>query len=1241
MCDRERKEGNRYIMKLMKRITGALLAVLLTVSCGTMHAQAAEKSSDRVLSQMRQLVLQDAVKNAEEQPAIAEDAIVELIVELKGASGVELSPAQSAAETAEDQTLMEQVKRSQEKCIQSIMEIDKDALILHRYGLLVNGFSVRTRYSSKAKIEKLPGVASVVMANQYDRAVTETAALGAAVQTAQQSKFDGRGTVVAVVDSGIDYTHKDMVLSPGVAGKLSKEDVSAIQSGNPQLKGRYFTEKVPYGYNYADQNSSVIDTAVEDPAYNHGMHVAGIIGANCQSQAEINAYNGVRGAAPECQMLAMKIFSNTANVSASEADIIAAIEDSVALGADVINLSIGLSAGFHNSENGQQKAIKAAREAGVIVVAAAGNGAYAPYQQASDTKPHPNYSRVVDTGTIAEPGLSEDTIQVASRDNSARVVWQLSASLNGKKQGSFPYVLNDLDTSALTGSYPVVDCGLGTAAEMNGKDLSGKIALIQRGNIEFAEKKRNAQEHGALAVILYNSAGNETFLDYTSSDKELNIPALFLRHSDGTKLRSLASSGASVTFDASPVSLSLPFSGMSYFSSRGPASDLTFKPDVTAVGGYVWSTIGGNGYQTMSGTSMACPNVAGMAALMVQQLNERGADVEDPTAYVKAALMNTACPMADENGALYSPRAQGAGAADLSAALENTATAAVDGKPYIALGEMSGSRTVTVQLHNNGSEELLYSVSAEGTSASSVRFGAETISVQPGASASLSVTISAAGNTNSFVEGFLRFKPLSGSRNALSLPYMGFYGDWGSMQVMDDPLYEQEKTVYGQTGLYTVVNMGLVSQLVPLGDGESADYCAINPSDKSSYCNAMPEVSFLRNARNVTVDVTDESGKVLRVLDQQDYVRKEVPIEQSILAEVNWNWIWHGTNYNKVTGRSESLPEGQYYVNVRACADAKNAKQQLLTLPVKIDQTVPTVSATPVFTQGSTFQIEISAKDLGVVDSGIKNFVFLLDGDAYRDAEGNAVFRLEPGDSGSYLMTFRISDSNTNAVHTVDIGVTDYANNMGAARVYVFDTKESKMQVTADKQTYAPGESIGLRCTWSDSALGAKAEKYQVYAENFTELLGTMDGPEGRVAAMLPTGSWRIIVQALDGSGKVLDTNFTLVRVDGEQADESLFFKQTTSGEYLENGKSFSASIRAANLGDSGASAALILALYDGDMRMVDCVSVERSIAAGKTETLSATLSVPASGRYSAKIMVWNNLSDMESLTPCTWVSMS
>ena len=1229
-------------MKLIKRITSALLAVLLTVSCmegAALPAQAADESG-KALSKMRELVLQNAVEGAEAQTVIDADTVVELIVEMKSASGVERAQTQSAVETAEDQMLMGQVKSSQESCISAIMELDKSAVIVHRYGLLVNGFSVRTRYGNKAKIEAMPGVSSVVVANQYDRAVTETDKLGAAVETAQQSSYDGRGTVVAVIDSGIDYRHKDMVLSPGVEGKLKSADIDALKASNPQLKGKYFTAKVPYGYNYADKDNNVIDTAVEDSAYNHGMHVAGIIGANCQSQEEIRAYNGVRGAAPECQLLAMKIFSNTPDVAASEADIIAAIEDSVALGADVINLSIGLSAGFHNGDNGQQKAIRAAREAGVIVVAAAGNGATAPYQQASDTQYHPNYNTVIDTGTIAEPGVTENAIQVASMDNTSRVAWTLTAAKYGEKQGTYPYVVNDHDVSSLTGSYPIVYCGYGTAEELNGLNLTGKAALIERGRIEFAEKKRNAEEHGAAVILIYNNAGSD-FLDYTSSDDELSVPSVFLRFIDGEALRRLAGSGGTVSFDGGPVAVPSGSSGISYFSSRGPASDLTFKPDVTAVGGYVWSTIGGNGYQTMSGTSMACPNVAGMAALMVQQLREQGKSVEDPTAYVKTALMNTAQLLKDGNGTLYSPRAQGAGAANLSAALKNPVTVTVDGKPYLELGQISGDRTVKVQLHNSGTQTLSYRPTAVGGSASCVRFGAEIVTVEPGQTTELSVTIRTGGQTaDSFIEGFLRFTPGLGGEYELNLPFMGFYGDWGGMHVMDDPHYEKETSVYGKTGLYTVVNLGMISQTILLGDGESSDYVAFNPSDSDSYSNVMPEISFLRNAKNVTVEVTDENGKVLRVLDQQDYVRKEVSIEQNILAEVNFNWVWYGKSYDKTTGRNEPLPEGQYYINVRAHADAENAPQQVLTLPVKIDQTVPTVSVTPVFVQDNTFRVKISAKDLGVVDSGIKNFVFLVDGEAYRDADGNAVFELAADNSGDYLMTFRLKDGSANAVHTVDIGVTDHANNMGAARMLVFDTSASVMNVATDKRVYAPGESITVRCTWDDAAAEAKAVKYQVYAESFDELLGTLDGPEGRVAAMLPAGSWRIIVQAVDGSGKVIDINYTLVRVDGSQADGNLFFKQQNSGESLKNGKSFTASVQAANLGSDGAEAALILALYDSQMRMVDCVSVERKVAAGKTETLSATLSVPASGKYSAKIMVWNNLKDMESLTPCIWVGM-
>ena len=111
MCDRRRKEGNRLTMKFMKRITSAALALLLTISCITLNAQAAEgNSSDKALSKMRDLVLQEDVKDTEQQPAIPDDEIVELIVEMKSAAGVDRARTQSAAEAAEDQALMEQVR---------------------------------------------------------------------------------------------------------------------------------------------------------------------------------------------------------------------------------------------------------------------------------------------------------------------------------------------------------------------------------------------------------------------------------------------------------------------------------------------------------------------------------------------------------------------------------------------------------------------------------------------------------------------------------------------------------------------------------------------------------------------------------------------------------------------------------------------------------------------------------------------------------------------------------------------------------------------------------------------------------------------------------------------------------------------------------------------------------------------------------------------------------------------------
>ena len=110
--------------------------------------------------------------------------------------------------------------------------------------------------------------------------------------------YKGEGTVVAIIDTGIDPSHRDMVLSEGTVPKLTRQ---SLQGKN--LLGRYYTPKIPYGFNYYDMNHNIVDMG-PDPSM-HGMHVAGIAGANGDPEN-----GGIKGVAPEAQLLAMKVFSN-------------------------------------------------------------------------------------------------------------------------------------------------------------------------------------------------------------------------------------------------------------------------------------------------------------------------------------------------------------------------------------------------------------------------------------------------------------------------------------------------------------------------------------------------------------------------------------------------------------------------------------------------------------------------------------------------------------------------------------------------------------------------------------------------------------------------------------------------------------------------------------------------------------------------------------------------------------------
>lgn len=265
--------------------------------------------------------------------------------------------------------LINKVKEAQ-KPIKDEVEDQIGEEVRHTYGNLINGFSIDVKRKDVEKIEDIDGVKKVSEAKVYYPDMSKAKEFIQSASVWQDYGYKGEGLVVSIIDTGIDYTHKDMKLTNNSKVKISKDDVN-------QEFGKYYTEKVPYGYNFADDDDKVIDTS----GSMHGMHVAGIVGANA-SEDEVKNNQGIQGVAPEAQLLAMKVFSNNSEIKGAYSDdIIAAIEKSVELKADVINMSLGSSAGYRDDKDPEQVAIKNATDAGVICVVSAGNSttSTAPY----------------------------------------------------------------------------------------------------------------------------------------------------------------------------------------------------------------------------------------------------------------------------------------------------------------------------------------------------------------------------------------------------------------------------------------------------------------------------------------------------------------------------------------------------------------------------------------------------------------------------------------------------------------------------------------------------------------------------------------------------------------------------------------------------------------------------------------------------------------------------------------------
>ncbi|MEU5154671.1 S8 family serine peptidase [Glycomyces sp. NPDC021274] len=649
-----------------------------------------------------------------------------------------------------------------------------DYTVRHDFSRIWNGVSVETDPATARRLERLDLVEQVWSdvllmgpARVGDEAVSEEAQpeLAQAIETtraadAHDRGITGDGVKVGIIDTGIDYTHPDL-------GGCFGDDCRVA----------YGTDFVGDEFD-SDDPANAEPTPDDDPTDcgGHGTHVAGIVGANGQ----------VTGVAPDVEFGAYKVFG--CNGSTSSEVIMQALEAALEDGMDVVNLSLGQSFQWP----GYPTAVAADKlvEEGVTVVASMGNDGEAGVYSGS------------------APSLGSDVIAVASTDNPKQ---RMDAAYVPDLDRGIGYRSIDETPEPEPGSAtdPLVWLGRACPEDASETDVAGKAALIVRGTCTFKEKYARAVAEGATSVVIYNDRSGPFG---GSGIEDGPVPALAVTDTDGADLHDLAAIGKApvLEFTGETVLVDLPRGDFaSSFTAYGPAPDLSFKPDVTAPGGGIWSTVpvADGSYASLSGTSMSSPHVAGAAALLLD---------DDPRLEprdVRTRLANAAKPVTwgdnPDLGELEAAHRQGTGVIDVIDALDAEACLYPTG---VNTGDGTGPRTFELQLTSRDHETRTYELTHRSTIATTgdtrapgfvaaepnVTFEPKTLDLYPGQTATVQVTVEPSADLpeGSVFGGRITARPETGE--SLTAAYSGYQGDYLAIPVLDHPEFPRLAAVVGQ-----------------------------------------------------------------------------------------------------------------------------------------------------------------------------------------------------------------------------------------------------------------------------------------------------------------------------------------------------------------------------------------------------------------------------------------------------------
>ena len=891
------------------------------------------------------------------------------------------------------------------------------AQVEREYDNVMSGFALRAPVGALDAIRRTPGVQAAFL--EREGRVSDVATLDAeggieSTQTGGQDPANlsahlmmhvdqvaqkGEGKVIAVIDTGVDMTHPAFTGELAGSPPLTPQKVAAMTSQLGEGKtGVYVSQKFPFAYDYADGDNDA--SPAKSPYGSHGTHVAGIASGNADK---------IVGTAPNAQVIVAKV-TRSEDDALLDSALLASLDDMLVLHPDVINLSLGWTAGMDNEADSVYATVyKKLQEAGITVNAASGNAFSTGYGNNSG-KGLP-YASDPDSSVMDEPATYSSVVAVASVENALLrnaftvngkdIGYQRARGLNGEKVAFF----SDLPA----GTYEYVDAGFASeedAAALKAKypdGLAGKIALVSRGNMTYQKKVENLYDLKPAGIVVYNnvSVGSLIAMNLTTQD----MPAAFISQADGQAMLDAPEHTLSIA-EGQVLPQSTVYEA-SEFSAWGVSPDLRLKPEIAAPGGEVFSSIPNGAYEQSSGTSMATPQMAGVSTIVLQRVQSdplfASMSARQKADVVQNLIMGTARPLTDAaqtTGALYSPRKQGAGLVDALAATTSSVYPTVVGapeqsRPKADLGDGTKGWHFDVTLHNLSGVPATYELSSQALSeivdggffaqhssdwrgrgveitysgAASASAEGATVTVPASGEATVGIDIApgsefasyVAENTpnGTFLDGFVRFASRTDGQPDLAVPYLGFYGNWGKVPIFDALASDggahtrASAIVNGKNGDSLGYNP-LVKAAERTGDPNPQRYVISRSTASGAPTMLEPRTGTLRSVHSLTSAYTNEAGEtVFSVTNHRNW--KSVYLTST--EENTWVEAYHeSTAFDANAEKFAQLPDGEYTLRIAASNDGPSSARQSISYDFRLDTTAPVIS-----------ELSYSGKDEGFV----------------------------------------------------------------------------------------------------------------------------------------------------------------------------------------------------------------------------------------------------------------------------------